>query len=277
MHINFKPTTLRKFRKLMLPLGVVILLSISPFIVDGVYKQATGRTLQLPFGKFIDISAPARYGLDYDPWHRARAQKPIPKAFIKSLPQKLHRHQGPRRAQTSLYYSQCSRLRSKSSRNTAPLPPKKKTLSNMLGFTAAMGSTQTTPEIKRFYRLYRARRRPRLCSHRPLSRPGGGHRDFRNKGTRSSASGLGGVVGLCPEERASGQTHKVKAFDTIEESIESYLRNVAHHRAYREFRAAIGRYYQSRADGTHAVTVFDLSSGTLELRGNRRGLCTKTQ
>jgi Bax protein len=42
--------------------------------------------------------------------------------------------------------------------------------------------------------------------------------------------------GLVPRAREAGKTHKVRAFETIGESVASYLRNLNTHRAYREFR-----------------------------------------
>jgi Bax protein len=42
--------------------------------------------------------------------------------------------------------------------------------------------------------------------------------------------------GLVPKARDAGKTHKVRAFDDLAESVNSYLRNLNTHRAYREFR-----------------------------------------
>jgi Bax protein len=43
-------------------------------------------------------------------------------------------------------------------------------------------------------------------------------------------------AGLVPRAREDGKTHKVRAFETIGESVASYLRNLNTHRAYRGFR-----------------------------------------
>ncbi|MRI59310.1 MAG: mannosyl-glycoprotein endo-beta-N-acetylglucosamidase [Epsilonproteobacteria bacterium] len=47
-----------------------------------------------------------------------------------------------------------------------------------------------------------------------------------------------GKRGLVPKHRAPGKKHKIKIFDTLSDSIASYMLNLNRHRAYREFRAA---------------------------------------
>jgi Bax protein len=44
--------------------------------------------------------------------------------------------------------------------------------------------------------------------------------------------------GLVPLERKKGLTHKVRAFESLAKSVDSYLRNLNTHRAYRGFRKA---------------------------------------
>ena len=55
-----------------------------------------------------------------------------------------------------------------------------------------------------------------------------------------------GKKGLVPKNRAPGKKHKIKIFDTIEDSIASYMLNLNRHGAYREFREA--RYLAKRAN-----------------------------
>lgn len=43
-------------------------------------------------------------------------------------------------------------------------------------------------------------------------------------------------AGMVPKQREAGRTHKVRAFKSLKMSVESYLRNLNTHRAYREFR-----------------------------------------
>jgi Bax protein len=43
-------------------------------------------------------------------------------------------------------------------------------------------------------------------------------------------------AGLVPKNREEGLTHKIRAFDHLTQSVESYLRNLNTHRAYRDFR-----------------------------------------
>ncbi len=45
-----------------------------------------------------------------------------------------------------------------------------------------------------------------------------------------------GGKGLVPKKRAKGKTHKVKIFDSLQESVESYLLNLNRHHTYEEFR-----------------------------------------
>lgn len=44
--------------------------------------------------------------------------------------------------------------------------------------------------------------------------------------------------GIVPSERVSGKTHRVRAFDSLYDSVASYVTNLNKHRAYKEFRAA---------------------------------------
>ena len=43
-------------------------------------------------------------------------------------------------------------------------------------------------------------------------------------------------AGMVPQKREEGLTHKVRSFDSLEKSVEAYLRNLNTHRAYRTFR-----------------------------------------
>ena len=43
--------------------------------------------------------------------------------------------------------------------------------------------------------------------------------------------------GIVPSERPTGKTHRVRAFGSLSESIDSYVTNLNKHRAYKEFRA----------------------------------------
>ena len=47
-----------------------------------------------------------------------------------------------------------------------------------------------------------------------------------------------GKRGIVPKHRQPGKTHKIKIFDTLQDSIASYMLNLNRHRAYREFRLA---------------------------------------
>jgi Bax protein len=43
--------------------------------------------------------------------------------------------------------------------------------------------------------------------------------------------------GLVPKDRTGGETHKIRAFDDLYDSVRSYIHNLNTHRAYRRFRA----------------------------------------
>ncbi|QKF78988.1 glucosaminidase domain-containing protein [Campylobacter armoricus] len=45
-----------------------------------------------------------------------------------------------------------------------------------------------------------------------------------------------GEKGLIPKERSEGKTHKIRIFDTLQESVDSYVLNLNRHDAYKEFR-----------------------------------------
>ena len=47
-----------------------------------------------------------------------------------------------------------------------------------------------------------------------------------------------GKRGIVPKRRAPGKTHKIKIFNSLRDSIASYMLNLNRHRAYREFRLA---------------------------------------
>jgi Bax protein len=42
--------------------------------------------------------------------------------------------------------------------------------------------------------------------------------------------------GIVPENREEGKDHKIRAFEDVRESVESYIRNLNTHRAYKDFR-----------------------------------------
>lgn len=44
--------------------------------------------------------------------------------------------------------------------------------------------------------------------------------------------------GIVPNNRADGKTHRIRAFNTLYDSVFSYVTNLNRHRAYQEFRAA---------------------------------------
>jgi Bax protein len=47
-----------------------------------------------------------------------------------------------------------------------------------------------------------------------------------------------GKKGLVPKHRAEGKTHKIRIFDSLADSVASYMRNLNRHWAYKEFREA---------------------------------------
>lgn len=60
-------------------------------------------------------------------------------------------------------------------------------------------------------------------------------------------------AGIVPSERATGKTHRVRAFDSLYESVLSYAVNLNKHRAYRDYRAmrAAMRAEGRTIDGMH--------------------------
>lgn len=54
-----------------------------------------------------------------------------------------------------------------------------------------------------------------------------------------------GKKGLVPKQRQKGKTHKIKIFDSLQESVESYLLNLNRHASYNELRTLRQTYRTS--------------------------------
>lgn len=54
-----------------------------------------------------------------------------------------------------------------------------------------------------------------------------------------------GKKGLVPKQRQKGKTHKIKIFDSLQESVESYLLNLNRHASYNELRTLRQTYRAS--------------------------------
>lgn len=61
--------------------------------------------------------------------------------------------------------------------------------------------------------------------------------------------------GIVPKQRPAGKTHKIKIFDSLQESVESYLLNLNRHRAYEDFRTLRLKYTKEnkKLSGLEAV------------------------
>lgn len=55
-----------------------------------------------------------------------------------------------------------------------------------------------------------------------------------------------GKKGLVPKQRPKGKTHKIRIFDSLQESVESYLLNLNRHAGYEEFRTLRLKYAQNK-------------------------------
>lgn len=64
-----------------------------------------------------------------------------------------------------------------------------------------------------------------------------------------------GKKGIIPKNRAPGKRHKIRIFDSIQDSIASYMLNLNRHPAYREFRLArlLAREAGRKFDGLQAA------------------------
>ncbi len=69
--------------------------------------------------------------------------------------------------------------------------------------------------------------------------------------------------GIVPKNRAADKTHKIKTFDTINESIEAYMLNLNRNRAYREFRNEREKHTSKRQlySGLEAANTMENYSG----------------
>lgn len=57
-----------------------------------------------------------------------------------------------------------------------------------------------------------------------------------------------GEKGLVPKQRAEGKTHKIRIFDSLQESVDSYVLNLNRHNAYKEFRQKRFNALQKKQD-----------------------------
>jgi Bax protein len=48
--------------------------------------------------------------------------------------------------------------------------------------------------------------------------------------------------GIIPKNRSSNRTHEVRKFETMEQSVKAYMKNLNTHRAYKEFRSARNKF-----------------------------------
>ncbi len=72
-----------------------------------------------------------------------------------------------------------------------------------------------------------------------------------------------GKKGLIPKRRSKGKKHKIKIFDSIQESIASYMLNLNRHRAYRKFRMArfLAKQRGKKFNGLQAAMTMGKYSG----------------
>ncbi|MRJ02550.1 MAG: mannosyl-glycoprotein endo-beta-N-acetylglucosamidase [Epsilonproteobacteria bacterium] len=72
-----------------------------------------------------------------------------------------------------------------------------------------------------------------------------------------------GKKGLIPKRRDPGKRHKIKIFDSLRDSIASYMLNLNRHRAYREFRVAryVAKKTRRSFSGLEAATTMKRYSG----------------
>ncbi|TEY02037.1 glucosaminidase domain-containing protein [Campylobacter sp. US33a] len=70
--------------------------------------------------------------------------------------------------------------------------------------------------------------------------------------------------GLTPNARLEGKTHKIRIFDTLQESVDSYVLNLNRHAAYADFRKAREEFAKQgkMIDGISAIQTLDKYSET---------------
>lgn len=71
-----------------------------------------------------------------------------------------------------------------------------------------------------------------------------------------------GKKGLVPKERAKGKKHKIRIFDSLQESVESYLLNLNRHASYEKLRSLRLEYAQNNKalSGLEAVKTLETYS-----------------
>ena len=78
------------------------------------------------------------------------------------------------------------------------------------------------------------------------------------------------VHGMVPQERAAGETFRVRAFDGLLDSVRAYFHNLNTHPAYESFRKMRARMRKDDAVDSYAL------AGTMEFYAERRGAYVKT-
>ena len=78
------------------------------------------------------------------------------------------------------------------------------------------------------------------------------------------------VHGMVPQERAAGETFRVRAFDGLLDSVRAYFHNLNTHPAYESFRKMRARMREDDAVDSYAL------AGTMEFYAERRGAYVKT-
>ena len=75
---------------------------------------------------------------------------------------------------------------------------------------------------------------------------------------------------MVPQERAAGETFRVRAFDGLLDSVRAYFHNLNTHPAYESFRKMRARMRKDDAVDSYAL------AGTMEFYAERRGAYVKT-
>ena len=78
---------------------------------------------------------------------------------------------------------------------------------------------------------------PSLALAQAAEESGWGTSRFAREGNAMFGQWTSGKdAGLVPESRSAGKQHKIKAFDTVQQSVSAYMRNLNSHRAYGKLR-----------------------------------------
>lgn len=82
---------------------------------------------------------------------------------------------------------------------------------------------------------------------------------FTKEGNNLFGEWTWGEKGIIPKKRSKGKTHKIRIFDSLQESVDSYLLNLNRNHAYEDFRTLRAKFMEKgkKLSGLEAVKTLE--------------------